>query len=198
MDANETQPNIAPGGKRDRLIGAAKTLFYQRGVEQTSLADIAGAADIALGNVYYHFRTKDALVEAVIAAHGKDILDSLAHLNAESDPRARLRAYVRGGLKHQTQLARYGCPYGTLCAELDKSGGSAAQSASTLFNLYLEWLERQFRELARPDAAELALETLAAVQGAYVITQATHSPQHLERQVARLDRWLAELEGGAA
>lgn len=50
---------------RERLARAAATLFHQRGVRKTTLADIAQAAAVPLGNVYYHFRTKDALIEAV-------------------------------------------------------------------------------------------------------------------------------------
>ena len=46
--------------KRDRLIEAAKEKFYQQGVARTTLADIAQQAQVPLGNVYYHFRTKEA------------------------------------------------------------------------------------------------------------------------------------------
>ena len=52
--------------KRDRLVEAATIMFYQHGVTCTTLADIAERAEVPLGNIYYHFRTKDALVEAVI------------------------------------------------------------------------------------------------------------------------------------
>ncbi len=48
--------------KRDRLVEAAKTMFYQQGVTRSTLADIAQQAQVPLGNVYYHFRTKDALI----------------------------------------------------------------------------------------------------------------------------------------
>ena len=179
--------------KRDRLTGAAKTLFYQAGVQNTSIADIAQAAEVPLGNVYYHFKTKDALIEAVIAAHAADIHAELARYNAETDPRARLRAFVRRGLPYKDSLARFGCPYITLCAELAKSDARSAESAATLFNLYLEWLERQFQGLGRADAAELALETFSTVQGAFVITHATHAPQLLEQQTARLEGWVNTL-----
>ena len=54
--------------KRDRLIEAAKAKFYQQGVTRTTLADIAQQAQVPLGNVYYHFRTKGALVQAVVQA----------------------------------------------------------------------------------------------------------------------------------
>lgn len=180
--------------KRTRLTHAAKQLFYRQGVAATSLADIAQAAGVPLGNIYYHFKTKEALIEGVIAAHGKDILDSLAGLSAERQPKARLLAYVRSSLPFKDQLAQYGCPYGTLCNELEKTGQNTASSASTLFKLYLDWLERQFAELGHQAAPDLALETLCAVQGAYTLSHAAHSAAPLERQIARLEHWIKALE----
>jgi TetR/AcrR family transcriptional repressor of nem operon len=59
--------------KRDRLIEAAKAKFYQQGVARTTLADIAQHAQVPLGNVYYHFQTKEALVQAVVQAHMQEL-----------------------------------------------------------------------------------------------------------------------------
>ena len=53
--------------KRDRLIDAASQLFYEQGVERTTIADIAAAADVPAGNVYYYFKTKDDIVDAVVS-----------------------------------------------------------------------------------------------------------------------------------
>ena len=58
--------NSDSSGKRERLVAAARQVLYERGVEKSALADIAAAADVPLGNVYYYFKTKDALVSAVI------------------------------------------------------------------------------------------------------------------------------------
>ncbi len=48
-----TQPD-----KRTRLIETATKLAYGRGFRETSLADIAEAARVPVGNVYYYFKTK--------------------------------------------------------------------------------------------------------------------------------------------
>jgi TetR/AcrR family transcriptional regulator, transcriptional repressor for nem operon len=60
-------------GKRERLVGGARELLHQQGVERTTLAQIAHTADVPPGNVYYYFKTKDELVEAAIAAHAGDL-----------------------------------------------------------------------------------------------------------------------------
>ena len=50
--------------KRTRLIETATKLAYGRGFRETSLADIAEAARVPVGNVYYYFKTKQELAEA--------------------------------------------------------------------------------------------------------------------------------------
>jgi hypothetical protein len=46
------------------LVEAASRLFYQQGFEHTSLADIAAAAEVPLGNVYYYFKAREELLRA--------------------------------------------------------------------------------------------------------------------------------------
>jgi AcrR family transcriptional regulator len=68
--------------KRERLIAAACQVMYAQGVEKTTLADIAAAAGIPLGNVYYYFKTKDDLLQAVIETHLHEIGAMIAAIEA--------------------------------------------------------------------------------------------------------------------
>ena len=52
--------------KRSRLIQTAVKLAYRHGFRTTSLADIAEAAKVPVGNVYYYFKTKDEIGEAIV------------------------------------------------------------------------------------------------------------------------------------
>src|SRR5260370_1725728 len=52
--------------KRSRLIQTAAKLAYRHGFRTTSLADIAEAAEVPLGNVYYYFKTKDVIGEPIV------------------------------------------------------------------------------------------------------------------------------------
>jgi TetR/AcrR family transcriptional repressor of nem operon len=60
-DSTPADTVLTRPGKRERLLGAAADLLYRQGVEKTTLADIAQAADVALGNIYYYFKTKAAM-----------------------------------------------------------------------------------------------------------------------------------------
>ncbi|GGC08537.1 TetR family transcriptional regulator [Oxalicibacterium flavum] len=50
---------------RNRIIDAAEEVFYARGLAQTSLADVAVAADVTRGAIYWHFKNKADLFEAM-------------------------------------------------------------------------------------------------------------------------------------
>src|SRR6516164_2809768 len=83
-------------GKRERLIEAAVRLVYEQGIERTTLADIAQAADVPAGNVYYYFKTKDEVIAAVIEAHVRQIRTTLAFIDTRHrSPKSRLKAFVR-------------------------------------------------------------------------------------------------------
>src|SRR3979490_1412765 len=117
-DSDEVRP-----GKRERLVTAALDLLYHQGVEKTTLADIAQAADVPLGNVYYYFKTKDEIVGAVIEAHIQGIEETVGLLERRHrTPKSRLKALIRVLADQRVMLAEYGCPHGTLCSELEKRG----------------------------------------------------------------------------
>lgn len=178
--------------KREQLITAAKTLFYERGMENTTLAQTAHAAR-PLRQGLLSLDTKDALVGAVVASHGRDILEQLGRFNAERGLKARLRAFPHNSLSDMDTRARCGCPCATLDAELKKSSSRAARSSGSLLRLYHNWLERQFQGFVRVDTTELAKEYLAAVQGSYILALTLNGPGVSERAIARLERQIDAL-----
>src|SRR5580765_1097213 len=50
---------------RARILDAAEQVFYEHGVSHTSLADVAKAADVTRGAIYWHFRNKSDLFDAM-------------------------------------------------------------------------------------------------------------------------------------
>jgi hypothetical protein len=58
----------------------------------------------------------------------------------------------------------------------------------------LEWTERQFRAMGRHDAHDLAVEFMAAYQGAAVLTHALRQPELMTHEGRRLKRWIDSIE----
>jgi TetR/AcrR family transcriptional regulator, transcriptional repressor for nem operon len=182
-------------GKRERLIEGARRVFHEQGIEASTLADIAAAADVPVGNVYYYFKTKDELVEAVIDTHADHIQTVLAEFERHRAPRARLKAMALSWTEITEQVARYGCPHGTICQELAKRDDSLGRRAAKLMALAVDWAEEQFRLMGKRDARDLAFGLVAAIQGTSLLTSAFHDPEIMTRQAHRLARWIDELAG---
>lgn len=180
-------------GKRERLIDGGRQTLHAQGVESTTLAEIAKAADVPVGNVYYYFKTKDDLVEAVIAAHADEIKDRLAALEHHRTPKARLKAFVRMLTDERELAARYGCPQGSLCSELDKRDDELSRSCGQLIRLPIEWAEDQLRAMGRRDARELAVALIASYQGIALLTNTFRDPELMAREGRRLERWIDSL-----
>src|SRR5271154_186782 len=54
---------------RHRILEAAYELFYRKGFVRVGVDAVAAAACVTKRTLYYHFRSKDALLEAVLAFH---------------------------------------------------------------------------------------------------------------------------------
>jgi TetR/AcrR family transcriptional repressor of nem operon len=183
-----------PGaGKRQRLIAAAQEVLHSQGVETTTLAHIAKAADVPVGNVYYYFKTKDELIAAAIGAHVELMSDAFGRLNTHRTPRSRLRAYIRLLTEQRELVASSGCPQGSLCSELDKRDDGLAGECAQLMAIPIDWAEQQFREMGRRDARELAVALVASYQGIALLTNTFRDPELMVREGRRLERWIDSL-----
>jgi AcrR family transcriptional regulator len=192
-DADESAP-ARPAGKRERLIAAACDLFYRQGIAATTLAHIAEAAEVPLGNVYYYFKTKDDIVAAVVEARTEEIRSATAALQRRhGSPKARLKALVGMLAESRETIAAHGCPLGSLCTELANSGKSHPLTAA-LMQALLDWAEQQFRAMGRRDARDLALQLIIAYEGSAVLTNALAQPELMAHEARRLEKWITTLQ----
>ena len=177
---------------RERIVEAADRLFYQQGFMHTSFAQIAQAVGISRGNFYYHFKTKDEILDAVILQRLSKTHSMLAAWESESEsPAERIRSFIDILMMNRAKIKRYGCPVGTLCSELAKLGHAAEDDANELFTLFRVWLRRQFEQLGRGDDADaLAMHLLALSQGVATLASAFHDEDFIKQEVVRLNEWL--------
>jgi AcrR family transcriptional regulator len=182
-------------GKRERLVAAACDVMYRQGATATTLANVAEAAEVPLGNVYYYFKTKEDLIGAVVQTHVDQLTSGVTALERRHrTPRARLKALVGVLARHRDLIARYGCPYGTLSSELSKRAGGRDPLAAPLMQIPLDWAERQFRAMGRRDSHDLAAELVAAYQGAAVVSSSFGRPDMMARLTRRLAKWIDVLD----
>ena len=185
---------------RDHIVEAADQLFYRRGYEHTSFSDIADVVQISRGNFYYHFQSKDEILDAVIEARAANTRTMLAQWeNDGKQPVDRIRSFIHMLIANRADIKRYGCPVGTLCAELAKLNHASRAEANKLFTLFRTWLRRQFAQLGcESDSDALAMHLLARSQGVATLASAFHDETFIRREVEQMCDWLKSCAEGAA
>ena len=179
---------------RTRLLDAAVKVTYRYGFGNAALADIAEEAKVPLGNVYYYFKTKDEIADAIIELRVSRFRRLLAELAKAESPKERLCGFVDIKIKNREELARGGCPVGTLCSELRKHGGAVANKSKVLFATALDWMEAQFRGIGKgEDSRGLAVHLLSATQGVSVLAHTFRDSELIANQAVRLKEWIRAL-----
>ena len=181
--------------KRDRLIESANKLIYEQTFHITTLANIAKEADVPLGNVYYYFKTKEAILESVLKQRAAEWELLFADWETLPSSKERLQAMVNYWFMQTDTLSRFGCAIGSLCQELGKQGGQMAASAASLLSDIIEWSKKQFTDLGKSDeqASRLAEQFISTLQGGFLLASTFKQPSFLDRQSKALEEWLVSV-----
>lgn len=84
MSKKEDNIYLMVSKTRDKLIEVARQLFFYKGVENTTMNDIAAASDKGRRTIYTYFKNKLEIYNAVIESQSNTIIDQLKAI-AESD-----------------------------------------------------------------------------------------------------------------
>jgi AcrR family transcriptional regulator len=91
------QPRSRNGDASDEILAAASALFGQRGVMNTTMAQIAAGAGLQQSSLYYYFRSKEEILAAIVAKANVVPLALLRRVRGEPlEPAARLWRFVAG------------------------------------------------------------------------------------------------------
>ena len=101
---------------RANLLAAARHLFAGRGVERTTIAEIAEHADVAIGSFYNYFSTKEELLDALLEEALSEQLRLLRLRQAQvSDPAEKISIAHR----HLVRVARTDSDWARLLVRLE-------------------------------------------------------------------------------
>jgi AcrR family transcriptional regulator len=143
---------------RKRLLARALVLFQKKGVEQTTMRDIAKAAGLSLGAAYYYFPSKDALVFAYYEDNQREMEELGEH--AEGTLREKLGAIFHGkleGIRPQRKMLA------TIIARLADPGdpiSAFSQQSRSVRERSVAVIERAIADSVPADVAPLAANAL--------------------------------------
>ena len=90
---------------RDRFIEVARSLFARKGVENTTMNDIATASDKGRRTIYTYFKSKREIFNAVIESETDDLVRSLRMIVAQpGNPEQKLYDYVAVRLEKMREI----------------------------------------------------------------------------------------------
>jgi TetR/AcrR family transcriptional repressor of nem operon len=186
--AREISLTARGAATRDRIVRAAADLMYVKGVSATSLDDIREATGTSKSQLYRHFPDKEALVRAVIALRGQQVIER------ETGRLGRLASYSglvrwRNALIAASALQNgaYGCALGSMASEVADRDEQARLMLAGLFRTWEELIaaglrRMQARGTLKPgaDPDKLAVSLMAAVQGGYLLASTAHDVRPME------------------
>jgi AcrR family transcriptional regulator len=178
--------------------------MYVKGVSATTLDDIREATGTSKSQLYRHFPDKEALVRAVIALRGQQVIER------ETDRLGRLSSYSglvrwRNALiaANALQDGAYGCALGSMANEVADHDEQARTMLADLFTTWEGLIAAGLRRMQakgtlkpNADPHELAVGLMAAVQGGYLLANTAHAIRPMEISIdlalEHLTSYLAE------
>jgi AcrR family transcriptional regulator len=182
-------PTRRSQANRDHLVNAAAALFWTGGYSATSLADIARQSGVPLGNVYYYFKTKAAIAEAVGELLQEQTREALRTVAVEHDsPPARLAGLFRLFAAANPARALNGCPIASASRTFAAEAPGAARTAGEAFALMRDWITANLvtAGMTEPGARQTAEDWLSRWQGAIALAHAMKDRALLDRATDRL------------
>jgi AcrR family transcriptional regulator len=168
---------------RERIISAASTLFYNDGIRAVGVDAVAAKAGLTKRTLYYHFRSKDDLVAAYLAARDQPNLALFKQWFAEADD--GLPEKIERIFRNLARSARHpkwkGCGFLRTSAELaNMPGHPAIKIGAAHKKRFEQWLRDVFEAGGIGDASMLARQILLLLDGSFAVVLLHRDPSYME------------------
>jgi AcrR family transcriptional regulator len=182
------------GDTRNRIVMAAMELFWEKGFQSTSVADILSRSQVHSGSLYHFFPGKQDVLAAVLEAYRNGIHAWLLQpaWSGVDDPIERIFALLNGyrGKLVATDCS-YGCPIGSLALELHEPDPAIRDLLSVNFR---SWVDAILACLAAAgDRLPAGLDRHRLAEFALTVMEGAVMQARTYRDIASFDRNIAVL-----
>lgn len=170
---------------RERIIEAGAELFRRQGYAGTGVKRIADAASAPFGSLYHFFPGgKEELADAVIRRSGEFYLRLIAAIIDSSPDVVTGIANSFRGAAETLRATDYAdaCPIAAVALEVASTNEQLRQATADVFETWIAAIASRLARAGIADdrARELAIEAIAALEGAFVLSRATRSTVPVE------------------
>lgn len=186
---------------RERLIGAARELFYERGYEATGVAEILKRARVNSGSLYYFFPQKHDLLVAVLEEYRELLWPIVMQpvFDQISDPIERVFGVLGGyRLMLESTDCRAGCPIAAIALEMGEKSEAVRKLTNENFETWRRLIRQSLEEAgdglpADVDRDALATFVLTTMEGGVMLARAQHDLQPFDAAVGQLRNYFETL-----
>jgi AcrR family transcriptional regulator len=171
---------------RERILLAARDLFYRHGIRAVGVEAVAEAAGTNKMTLYRHFPSKNDLIVECLRRVAKGAEAFWDRLEAQhSDPRARLYAWIGGMAEELPRRQERGCFLANAAVELAERGHPGRPVIEAFKRGQRERLTRLCQAAGLNEPELLAEELFLVIEGARACAQSCGS-DGLEARVVRI------------
>jgi TetR/AcrR family transcriptional repressor of nem operon len=179
----------SPADTRQRIVEAARFLFWEKGYAATGLAELLARAGANSGSFYHFFDSKDAALRTVLETY-RDLLDPLVvrpAFAAHAQPIDRIFALLEGYRQRLVSTGcQYGCPIGRLALELDPENAPAHALIAQNFTAWRQAVDACVRAAGIPQPEDVAAFVLTVMEGAVMQSRAYRSIEPYDACIRQL------------
>jgi TetR/AcrR family transcriptional regulator, transcriptional repressor for nem operon len=187
---------------RTRLVLAAMQLFWEKGYNSTSIADVLQTARVNSGSLYHFFPGKSDLLAAVLDMYHDGIRPMLLEpaWAGVSDPLERIFALLARYRKSLLDTdCFYGCPIGSLALELHEPDPAVRERLAKNFSAWIDaiaecLLQAKARLPPNLKRRELAQFVLTTMEGGVMQARTFRDIEYFDAAVRQLRQYFARLE----
>lgn len=196
---------MAPQSAREKIIQAAMELFWLKGYNSTSIADLLSRTQLNSGSLYHVFPSKQDVLIGVLEAYRDGIEEMLLQpaWGQVDDPIEKIFALLQG---YRTMIVEsdctYGCPIGSLALELHEPDPKVRDLLAENFENWTRAVERCIEAAGRRlprgvDKTALAQFVLTAMEGGVMQARTHRDVSYFDRAVKQLREHFELLENAA-
>jgi AcrR family transcriptional regulator len=191
---------------RTRLVLTAMQLFWEKGYNSTSIADVLQTAKVNSGSLYHFFPGKTDLLVAVLDMYHAGIRTMLLEPAWQDvgDPIEKVFALLARYRKSLVQTdCFYGCPIGSLALELHEPDPPVRERLAKNFAAWIDAIHECLREAgprlrADLDRRELAQFVLTTMEGGVMQARTFRRVAYFDAAVRQLHQYFDHLERNSA
>lgn len=191
-----------PPDTRSRLVLAAMQLFWEKGYNSTSIADVLQSAKVNSGSLYYFFPGKVELLVAVLDMYHEGIRSMLLEpaWAGVDDPIEKIFALLA---RYRQSLVDtdcfYGCPIGSLALELHEPDPAVREALAKNFSAWINAIDECLQQAksripAELNRRELAQFVLITMEGAVMQARTFRNIDYFDAAVRQLRRHFNRLK----